>query len=94
MLPQADEGVVAGQHVDAVEHEGDVVELEILDPPLLRRLKNVSEIRSRSATAMTWTAAGRAACAWRRPSLVLARLAGLVLVRLGRRGALERAARV
>ena len=32
-LAEADEGVVAGQHVDAVEHERDVVELQVLDPP-------------------------------------------------------------
>ena len=31
-LAEVHEGVVAGQHVDAVEHERDVVELQVLDP--------------------------------------------------------------
>ena len=40
LLAQGDERLVAGQHVDAVEHEGDVVEIEVLDllPPELEEL--------------------------------------------------------
>ncbi len=50
---KADERLVAGQHVDAIEHEGDVVEIEVLDllPPQSRR--TAREIRSRSAMAIT-----------------------------------------
>ena len=53
-----DEILVARQDVDAVEDEGDVVEVEPLGLACRRRPKNVSDMRSRSAIAITLTSPG------------------------------------
>ncbi len=81
-LPQADERLVAGQHVDAVEHERDVVEVEVLDlsPAQLEELlADQVEVGDRDHVDLGWRCGGFfvfllvSVLLRRRPCLVLRR---------------------